>query len=675
MITAPRPTKAPTIKRVSVKNWIRGTITAYDDGRTPVDGLRSSGNVVLDQDGTVRPRPSLSRYGPQPTGTILGEVFEFKNVSGLTSTTWMASLQNVSGTTKVYIAKGEDTSWTVCNGKTYDNTATARFLQIGNKVLVLNGTDALSYLDIPTSTVIPFTALTTPSAPTIANNGSTNLTTAGFLNIYYAVTASSTVGETIGSASTTQSINADRDLWNPATQSLKITWSAVTGAKNYNLYMAIAAPGGLPTLYLLKPNIDPNTLNFVDDGSLSPDTTHPIPTTDSTAGPKASRGAVINGRVFLVGDKDQPFYVRYGGDFGFELDFSPANGGGFTPVGSGTKEVPVAVKPFRDGRGNAQITVLCQGTNGRGKRYILTPDSLTFASQIISFYDVTEDNGQDGTDSPDGVILYNDSLWYPSRDGFKTTGTKPQLQNVLSTDRVSNTIQGDIKTLNNAAMNKCVGLGFEGRLYWAVPVGSTSNNEIWVLDLDRQGAWMKPWSVSADWMWLYNDNSGTSHHLILSNNVISEFTYAQSTSDNGTAFATTWNSGQIGFSPDMREWGKVIQLVFVFLRLQGNISITVAGKTEDSSLAAVGSASVTPTTTIAGWSEPSKYIIGWGRRAWSKVETVPVQFNSATTEVIVEVDEELQWYQYGGTTTTVGVSYQLADVIAEYVEIGIKDLT
>ena len=41
-----------------------------------------------------------------------------------------------------------------------------------------------------------------------------------------------------------------------------------------------------------------------------------------------------------------------------------------------------------------------------------------------------------GTDSPDALIVYNNSLFYPSRDGFKTTGTKPQLQNVLSTDRV-----------------------------------------------------------------------------------------------------------------------------------------------------------------------------------------------------------------------------------------------
>ena len=80
---APKP---PKILTKDVSNWTSGTVTAFDDGRTPLEGLRSSGNVILDQDGTVRPRPSMVKYGPQPLGKVLGEIFEYKNVSGLTST-------------------------------------------------------------------------------------------------------------------------------------------------------------------------------------------------------------------------------------------------------------------------------------------------------------------------------------------------------------------------------------------------------------------------------------------------------------------------------------------------------------------------------------------------------------------------------------------------------------
>lgn len=676
MIAPPKATKPPDIKRKSVKNFLQGTVTAYDDGRTPIDGLRSSGNVLLEQDGTVRPRPSLNKYGPQPTGTILGEIFEFTKKVASSPTNlvgqekWLATLQNVGGTTKVYVARGEDTSWTVCEGKTYNNTARARFCQTQDKVLVLNGEDNLSYLDTNNFNVVPFTSLSTPAAPTL--DSKTGLTGTSF-KIYYAITYNSTVGETDGSTILTQSIGKDRDIWDPAADSMTIKRSATANIKSWNVYVGMSADSaGIPTMYLIASGLDASTLTFTDNGTRAQDLLRSLPTTNSTAGPKAAVGTVINGRVWLCQDKDNLYKVWRGGDYGYELDFSPANGGGSTPIGNGTKELPVKVMPFRDGRGVFQITVLCQGTNGHGKRYILTPNSATYGSTTFTFYEVTEDNGQDGTDSPDGVILYNDSLWYPSRDGFKTTGTKPQLQNILSTDRISNTIQPDIKTLNNAYMSLSVGLAFEGRLYWALPVGSNKNNEIWVLDIDRKGAWMKPWNVSADWMTLYNDNSGTTHFLVLSNNKIYEFSYVSSTADDGVAFPTSGNSGQITFSDDGREWGKLIQLVFILLRPQGQVNFSVSGRTEDSALSTVGKGEFAPKNTRAGWSEPRA---GWSSlRGWSEIVTVPVAFNDATQEVVVDVDEDLQWYSYGWNSVDAGVDYNLADVIAVYVPIGIKNL-
>lgn len=676
MLPVPRATAPPPIKRISNKDWLSGVVTAYDDGRTPIKGLRSSGNVYLDQDGIIRPRPSLTQYGPQPVGVVLGEIFEFRALSGLVFTNWMISLQNVSGTTNVYIAKGEDTTWTKCTaGTTFDNTASAHFCQVQNKVLIMNATDTLAYLDVPTSTVTKFTALSNPGIPTIVNNGTTTLITSTILTIYYAVTANSTVGESAAGTIGSQTINLDRDSWDPTKNSLKITWTAVTNAKSYNLYAGVADSGaGVPTLYKIATGLPAEASPaFIDDGSSGLELLNVAPTANSTAGPKVSRGTVINGRPFLVGDSVNPFYVWNGGDPGFELDFTYVNGGGFSQVGNGTKELPIAVKPFHQGKGDPGVFVLTQGTNGSGKRYILSPDSVTYGGTTITFFDVNEDNGTDGTDSPDGVIIDQDALWYPSRDGFKTTGTKPQLQNILSTNRVSNTIQTDIKTLNNSSMSMCVGLAFEGRLYWALPVGSGSNSEIWVLDLDRQGAWMKPWNIAAAWMWLYNDNSGTTHHLILKNNIVYQLSYTALTADDGTAFSTSFNSGQIPFSPDSRVWGKLLKVIFVLLRPQGSLNFTISGKTEDSALSVVGTGLFTSTSTQAGWSEPGA---GWSSlRGWSEIVTVPRSFNDATQEVAIDIDEDLQWFSYGGTSTGTGVDYGVSDIIAEYIEIGVKDLS
>lgn len=568
------------------------------------------------------------------------------------------------------MARGEDANWTPVTGKYYDSEARASFVQIAGVVLIMNGVDRLSYYDISSGDIVPFTALATPDTPSIANNGSTDLTGSIF-TAYYAVSVNSEVGESIASAAGNFGTTTDRDLWNPTTQSLKITWNAVSNAESYNIYQAQVAPGGAPTLYLIASGL--TNLSFVDDGSFPQDTTRPAPTTDSTAGPICSRGAEINGRAFLVGDLNNPYYVRYGGDPGYELDFSPANGGGFTPVSSGSQNLPIAVKSFRDAHGDQQITVLCQGTNGQGKRFFLTPDSLTVGETVIEFFDVTEDSAQDGTDSPDAVVLYSNNLWYPSRDGFKTTGTKPQLQNVLSTDRISNTIQRDIAQLNSAAMGDAGGVGFEGRLYFALPAASDSNNEIWVLDLQRGGAWMKPWDIAADQIWLYNDNEGNSHICVLVDNQISELSYVHLTSDNGVPFNTSGSSGLIKFSPDGRQWGSLIQVVFTLLKAQGIMNFQIAGRTEDSTgLLPLGSVGLIQgaMTNSAGWSES-----GWSTQGWGNFAYVPVPFGIDTQDVIVETDEEVQYWQYSWNSSGSGVDYNLSAVIAEYVSIGIRDLT
>lgn len=660
MLANTQATKPPKIERISVKDWKKGLVTAFDDGRTPTNGLLSSLNVMLDQDGTIRPRPSLIKYGAQPVGTILGEVFEFVKTTTGGSENWRICLQNVAGTTKAYIAKDAD-DWEVCDGKTYDNEASARFCQVDDKVLIMNGKDNLSYFDIPTATVIPFVALSTPGAPTVTK---TNLTGTSY-TYYYRVTANSSVGETAASTASSIQVGSVRDVWD-ASNNVKLTWSAVSGAVSYNVYM------GDVSGFEFRIAVGVNALEFIDDGSAVKDVASPAPVYDSTAGPKVSRGSVINGQVFLTGDLDNPRYVRYGGTGKSVLDFSPFNGGGWVEVGRGTKEFPVKVCAFRDGRGNPGITVLCKGTNGNGKRYIFNPQSTTVGSTVITYFDVIEDNGQAGTDSPDGVVLYNDSLFYPSRDGFKTTGTKPQLQNILSTTTISETIITDIKSLNTRAMEKCVGLPFEGRIYWLLPINSDENNQIWVLDLERDGAWMKPWDIAATWAHLYNDNDGVTHFLIISNNQIYELSYAQLTNDDGEAFNTNASSGLIKFSEDGMEWAKVIDVTFFFQRPRGNISLLVAGRTEDIALTTVGAMSddTTASQSVAGWGEA-----GWGELGWSETAAVPTNRSDQNKPLVIEVDEELQWVAWDLTTTGAGVDYRLSDVVIRFVRIGVKDLT
>lgn len=489
------------------------------------------------------------------------------------------------------------------------------------------------------------------------------------------MTANSTVGETAASNFLPTSANKDRDTW-VAGENIVINLPAVAGAVSYNVYAGVVSGGGVSNFdFLIATGIPFGTATFTDNGgtTMIQDTTRLFPTFNSTAGVRASRGANINGRAFLVGDADNPYLVWWGGDFGHELDFSPANGGGNNPINNGGKDVPVSVALHRDGQGHSTIKVLCEDS----KRFSMVPDQLIVGTNVLTFYDVTEDEGEDGTASPDAVIHWNNSLWYPSIKGFITTGTKPQIQNVVVNTRTSNTIEKDISLLTNTAMDGAVGLGFNGRLYYALPVSSDTNNEIWVLDLDRKGAWMKPWSIAADWMWLYKDNMGNTHFMILSDNVMFDMSYSALTTDDGEPFLTNGQSGEIYFSDDKRMWVQLLMVIIVLTNPQGEMSWQISGKTEDDPLIGLGEATTftaSTNTTVAGWGEVNKYIKGWGRNAWSVVNLVPTASSAATQEIPIEIDEEVQWAAYSWNTSKSGVAYNISDVIYEYTEVGIKDL-
>lgn len=672
MITPPKPSSAPDIKRNPVLDWSVGTVTDYNARRIVSNALATSKNVMLEQNGVVRPRPSLKKYGPQPVGTILGEIYECKTMSNGVATFYLICVQNVNGVAKAYYAKGEDETWTAIGEKTFNTTARCHFLMVANKVLIMNGEDNLCYIDPYKWTITTYASITDPTAaPTGVVDSS--LTGTSF-KIYYAVSANSTVGETAVSPVLTKDISTQRDMWKDA-QNVTISWSAVTGATGYNVYMGVTSDGaGQAKLYTIAENLDAAVLTFKDNGSHAQNLMHPSNAYNSTAGPKVTRGAVVNGRVWLTGDKDNTYYIWYGGDTGFELDFSPSNGGGWTTVASGTKEVPVSIKPFRRGTGDNSIVVLTQGSNGSGRRYHISPSTVTYGNASFVMWSTSEDGGAEGTDSPDGVVFYNNSLYYPSRNGFRTTGTMPQLQNVLSTTDISATIRDKIDLLNTAALDKAVGLAWGNKIYWALPVGSDHNNRVWVFDIGHKGAWLLSWHLNIDWMTMYNDNSGHTHFIMVSDNKIYELSRDLSTTDDGTAFPVEISSGDIQWDKDGREWARLIQVVFTFLKPTGEIDISVTAHTEDGDTTYRQHLSAPSPNTAEGWSEvgSAPNTSSWSESTYKSSEDSSI---AEYADVIVEIDEDVQWYSYKITSTGKGVDYSTNSIVAEYVPIGIKDLS
>lgn len=682
MFEPPKNIKPPKIQTQATNDWLNGVVTALDNGRTPIGGLRATENTILEQDGVISDRPSLVLWGPQPVGKVLGEVYQYRSVVGLTTTNRLISMQRVERDGKmvgrIFTALPEDTAWTEVTSPTvsdYDPNARAHFSQLANKVIITNGENELSYYDIDNNEIVQFQALEDPAAPT----GTANNLTGSSFNVYYAVTANSSIGETTGSQ-VKVTVGKMRELWkDDGTENVKIDWTTVAGVKSWNVYCAVTADGDdIPKWGLIASGIAADTLTFTDTGVNGTGALNfykPLPTSNSTAGPKASRSTVINGRVWLTGDKNNPYYVWHGGDFEHELDFTPANGGGFVNIGGGTREIPNKVWNFRTGPGEPVIKVATRGVNGDGKRYSLTNSTLTFGNNSFVVWAATEDYGSSGTDSPDALIVYGNNTYYPSRDNFKTIGTKPQLQNLLSIDGIADTILTDLDFLNQEAMDGAVGVGFENRLYFALPVGTDYNNQIWVLDLQRQGAWMKPWGIEADWIAVIADNVGKSHLVVVKDDMMYELSRATRTNDNGVAFPTSGTSGDIYFSESGQDWARLIKVIITVLRPRGEINFSVDGYISRGGgrgeVRRLGSKTLSETrmsTTASGWGED-----GWGTAGWSYPLEAPDITSIASRDVEIKVNKDVKYWSWNWNTTGKNVSYSISKVVPVSVSIGIKN--
>lgn len=652
----------PKQERKSVKSWLKGYLSQLDDGRMPEDGLATATDVVLSQNGTVRPAQSSVLYGTAPPGTILGQVFPFTRNNSGTIENYVCALINVTGTVNLYYQK-DGGAWTAASGKTFATTVDGRFDQIKGMVLVASKTDNLCWLDTSTMTMTVQAALTTPSVPTYTVATGLVGTNYSYRYRYTAVN----VGESNSSTAVNVPVLVQRDVWSPATQYVDITLTRVTGATGYNIYYGTTA--GEEVFLGYVPDPGSGTLVFRDDGSVAPDITRVAPATDTSLLPKLSHVRILSDRIFGWGDKDDKWKVWYGGTGQYILKFSTYYGGGWNRIANGTPYIPNNVSMFRNGKGDPAITVFCRASAGMGKRFIMQENTVTEGETVITYFSQYEDNGAYGTDSPDGVVMAEDDIFYPSKDSFKKTGNKVNVPNILSSKGISDGIQVDVQSLNSLYIDKVVGLYYQGKIYWAVPYGgATSNNQIWTLDITRGGAWMLPMSVSADWMWLYEDSDGEVHFCYLSGNEILEFTYSRATTRNGVAFPTYVGSGLIKFSEDGQEWANVEKVKFILIRPQGNIVANVTGKTEDAPIASVGSESFNPNSSITGIGEEAigMYYIGEARFA-------PVSYGSQREELEVEVDEEVQWLQWQISSSGTGVDYELSDAIIYYVNTGVKD--
>lgn len=584
MIPTPKAQKQPAIGSRYISNFGTGLFLLNRE-KAPENSLVDMNNLKIGIDKTLQPRMRLRHiyHGDTDiqskpiTVSIGGDIYIFFIQNGKVR----------------YINYTEDKSVSheiLDPDNNFSNVARAMLRMAGNMIVITNGVDKLAFVD---TTTMPFiiTKFTLVADPTVAPTltPSAALTGSGFP--YYAcVTFNSTVGETAASPIQTANVKAARDVWlADGTQSITINRGSVpSGAVSWNIYVALASNGGSiqnSDMLLLASAIDINQATLVDNGTLAINISAPTaPSYNSTDGPICKYSmTVANGRMILYGDVNSPENIWLGGTGNYPLDFSSSRGGYRAEVAKGTGYVPKSVITYRTGQGIAAIRIDTSNSENDPRYYYMTPQTITYGTTSFVVWGIEEQSsGATGVISPYSLTTEKDNLYFYSDYGFYTTGTKPQIQNVLSTDRISATIQDLVNTIRSDSSDLITSCSFDNTVYWCVPVeGNKKPNVLLTYDLGGNGMWYIN-RIALDFLFVVDDdNIKAALHGVHDGDIyiiedISAANDILNEGDGGTAFPVSAIGAPIGNNPAKSMYNYLLHSVFTFTGGRGSVTVGVS---------------------------------------------------------------------------------------------------
>lgn len=687
------PVPEQTITSVDLTSWASG-LFLNGAQNAPNSSFIFSKDVELTIDGFIIPRRVLTPFLPNTIETTYQK----------SPVIWQGQLYYFTAdNNKVRFCKEGDTDWTNCGGSntiTTNNGGKPKFLRLDNVVFVLNGTngDKLCYVDLNVSgfPVVKYLPVADPTVlPTVAL---TALTTGSF-NIYTAYSFTTQTGETKISPITTTSVNIVRDEWSKnatSPSSIKITRPAgiPTNAAYWSVYISTAAQFGTiqdSDMLRVASRLDLNTVDFIDDGTLSIDLGAPAPKVNNTDGMRVDHGTIEDSSAILYGDRDNQQNIWISGSGPYAKEFTPANGGYRAEPELGTNFIPTAVIGFRNGQGAPSLTVLYSNTEGLSKQAVLEQQSVSYGNQSFSIWGITEQHyGAAGVAATDSAINYNGKLLFLSTDGFMQMNTQPVRVNVISTDPISiQAIDPYVRQIKNSAMKNVVGAGWDNKYHWTVPsAGFDTPQQILIQDDNNKVQDRSAWyalDIAANWVGVVSPQSDPAFVYISQGKSTYKLVPGSGTFDvkNGAnvPFSTGATGPLIGMGGQAHNvWQADVQTMFYIMGLVGDITVGVTYRNQSGNLKTKTKTFHGPTfnpSGSGGWGDPEWTYSGFpALPGWSASPSFDTRTATAVSAVDVripifigEIFNEAQWFY----TTPVGFgNYKIRAISFEGINLGVR---
>ena len=636
------PTSEPPLVNLAMDSFKRGVITVIDQSRLPKNALKEAQNIFLYEDGMPGPRPGIDWFGIESPNSEPIDGADFYQASDGTSHIIMIAGGNI------YRSDDDGDTFDLCSGATFTSDIKVNFEQNSGYLFLTNGIDDMVRYD-GTTTLQVYAGLTTPNAPTAAGVG---FSAGSTYTYYYKVAAVNEVGFSIASASGSVSVLDPRNTWS-ATKYVNITFpAAISDATRWDIYIS---ENNTDFYYIYS--ADDTTTVFRDDGSYAAVPTNTAPTESTASGPLVEELNTVGSRMFGVRDTSNKYRIWYTGVAPFQTAFSSAYDGGWVDWQEGGKDYPVQVKDYRDGKGTPYATIWCDSANGEGSILQMTLDSVTIGDLTYTEPSIYKLPGSRGTPAPGSVInVLNDYMFYNSQ-AIYNLGSRVNFQNLLSTDEATGNIRPTIKQISSEAESGIVTTYFDARVYYSVPIGSTTNNRTAIWDTEKQ-AWLpEAFMVGFDGFIKYTDNSDSKgKHLLCwkaGDTRLSEISYGFK-ADYGEAFETSIITGLMPVSKNRFDFMFVEQGMIELAVPRGQITVELMGIERTRGYSVTKTNEFQATLTNVGWDT-----FAWDTTPFDDSTVVPDVYSESSVKRYFEVQREMNAYQWKITTNSKDTSYIL----------------